>query len=170
MEVIDLMRDNLRFNRTLTERFIADVPNPRLAEQPHGVVNHGAWQLGHIAMTLYGGARMLGEPDKLPAGWQELFGMGSKPVADRTTYPEKQGLIDHLNTAGDLLDQALAKASAADLEKPNPHQRLAAIFPTVGELIAGLCGPHYAYHHGQLSIWRKMLDLPKATPASSHSR
>lgn len=165
MKTSELIRTSLRFNQSLTDRFVADVPDERMAEQPTGVVNHAAWTIGHLTVTLYSAVGVLGGTQQTPEGWAEKFGMGSTPTADRADYPAKDVLLAELAQVVDAVDQALAKATPEQLDVPLPDENWRKIFPTVAHMVAGLCGSHYAYHQGQLSVWRKAAGFPKAFPA-----
>ncbi len=155
---------NLEFNRQVTRRLLDDVEDGRLAEQPPGIRNHAAWQLGHIAYSLEGANHMLGGSFALPAGWSDKYGMGSEPLADRSAYPSKAELLGQLGEASDAAASAVrgCDAAALDAANPVPDPTFQKMMPTLGDAVTFLVNSHYAYHLGQVSGWRRAIGLGSA--------
>src|SRR5690554_6264389 len=110
-----LILNTLRFNRNITPPLFSGVEDATMTAQPSGIVNHAAWQVGHIAVTLHQGARLLGASLELPADWEPKFGMGSKVVADRGAYPSKAELLGMLARVSEAFEAALSAADDATL-------------------------------------------------------
>jgi len=156
--VLAVMERNLGYAQTL----VADIPDERMCEQPGGYPNHPAWQIGHIAVTCDFVGGMLGLDPALPAAWQDLFGMGTKPTDDASAYPSKSELAKALEDVYERLREALRTADASALAQPLPEEKLRAVFPTVGAIAVSAATSHIAVHCGQLSAWRKLAGLPSA--------
>lgn len=164
MDTIQLIRDGLSGGSRMMDQFIADIPDARMAEQFGPVVNHPAWTTGHLAVTMFGLANVLGDENHTPEGWREKFGMGSIPTNRRDDYASKEELVAQLNKAVGAVEQKLVQIDETKMDEKLPIEPLRKIFPTVGHFAAGLCGAHCAYHQGQLSVWRKAAGLPNAFP------
>ena len=145
----------LNYSRMLT----ADIDDARLADQPVPAANHPAWVLGHLAICTDYAAQLLGLPKKCPVEWHSLFGPGSKPTADRSTYPSKVDLLKTMADGHERVSAGTVNADPTAMEKPQSiifQQH----FPTVGDMIAHLMTTHPCAHLGQLSAWRRLYGLP----------
>jgi hypothetical protein len=143
------------------QKLLADVPDERLCDQPvPGVVmNHAAFNLGHLAWVGDMAVALLGGKPATTPEWKELFSMGAKPLADRSKYPSKAELLAALEDSHRRLTEAAAKASAETLAQPAP-ERMRARFPTLGAAVTGMMTAHEASHLGQISAWRRALGFP----------
>lgn len=145
------------FNRIYVHMLMKDVPDPRLAEQPEGIRNHGAWNLGHILYSLDFARQLAGiDPDPNPVP-SELFSMGSTPSDDRSLYPSKQQLLDKLDAAHETMTPAIASMGASAQNVANPSEEFRQVMPTVGDALAFLTTSHYGLHLGELAVWRKAI-------------
>ena len=133
---------------------VKDIPQDQLADQPHGLVNHPAWVLGHVAATADRVAVRLGQPSVLPEDWQPIFGKGSKPVADVNAYPTKETLLNGLKDSHESLLIGFHKATPESLATPN-KEMVHPWFPTIGAG-AHMVVVHNATHAGQISAWRRI--------------
>lgn len=159
---VGLILNTLRFNRGLTSALLKDVDDERMVAQPSGVVNHAAWQVGHIVTTLSQVGRLIGSTFELPADWEAKFGMGSKVAADREANPAKAELLATLERACAAFEQALGSAGEETLAKQMPDSKFRMIMPTLADAALFVAGAHYSYHLGQLSAWRRAQGLPSA--------
>jgi len=125
------------------------------------VMNHAAWTIGHLAWANNNGIVLLGGEPVIPPQWNDLFATGTKPAADRSAYPSKVELLTTLESSHVRLAEAWQHASAEALAK-SPPERMAAAFPTLGHMLAGLMTGHYGSHIGQFSAWRRALGMPSA--------
>jgi hypothetical protein len=145
----------MQYCRTL----VKDIPDERMAEQPHEGVNHPAWILGHLSLTGDGALGLLGVQKSLPPEWATLFGRGSKPSTARSTYPSKAELLETVEQKYAKARQKAAAATPELLSQPNANARLKETLPTSKDLVAFLLTGHLAGHLGQLSAWRRMIGL-----------
>ena len=149
------------FNLNYTNMLMAEVPDERMAEQPTGITNHGAWNLGHIIYSLSMVRQLTGAgPDANPLPEGE-YGMGSAPTNDRAAYPSKEDLLAKLAATHDALAPRLAAMKPEDLAAVNPNEGFRKMMPTVGDAITFLSTSHYAVHLGELAVWRKAIGLPQ---------
>ena len=146
----------MQYCRTL----LADVPDERMAEQPMAGVNHPAWILGHLAVTGEGSVEKLGGQKTLPTAWADLFRPGSKPSNVRGLYPSKDTLMQAFEKTYERLRERIAAATAEQLSRPTTNERAKRTLPTLREQLAFVLTGHVAIHLGQLSAWRRMIDLP----------
>lgn len=158
------MLDNaIRVNSFLMQHcqmLVGDIADERMTEQPHAGVNHPAWILGHLAWAADGALAMLGAQKLLPEEWKTLFASGSKPSASRATYPSKDELLRAIEEGYLQARQKAAAATPEQLSRPTTSPRLKQTLPTFKEMVTFLLTGHMGVHLGQLSSWRRMLDLP----------
>lgn len=151
------------FNLTVAKRLIADLTPEQMCQQPHGVVNHPAWSLGHLAAASVGILKALGHDASLPAAWGDVFKTGGIPSADPSVYPSKEELLATYEALHAQVAAAVTAADAATLAQAHPHEGTRKYFPTVGDMIVFLMTAHEMDHLGQLAAWRRALGL--AAPA-----
>lgn len=144
----------------------AEKITPEELAPEHGVYaitpggSHILWLLGHIAISAdyYIGGK-IGLKASIPAEWNGLFGMGSKPVADATKYPPfaelRAGVIDgHKRLAAHV-----AAMSEESLVAPMPEGfALKAIAPNVDAFLS-FGQLHSNYHLGQVTMLLKAQGL-----------
>ena len=149
------------FQRHYLSMLVDDIPDEKMTAQP-GVVNHPAWQLGHLTFVADRFAKTLGGTSTLDATWEARFGQNTVPNPDRAASPSKAELIRMLDDRRNAAAKAYLAASLEDLAKPNPIARLAKVLPTIGHLaIFGLIS-HESQHLGQLAAWRRAAGMPMA--------
>lgn len=144
------------------QKLMEDLPDEKLADQPAGIRNHAAWQIGHLVSSSAAMMRLFGREPELPEGWSELFGMGSKPTDDRSAYPTKDELMSALRQAHERISEAARSADPALFDRPPDNPRMAVSFPTVGHIFVFMATMHGGTHLGQLSAWRKAMGLPQS--------
>lgn len=146
----------MAFARRALLGFLEDVPEDKWVHQPIPGGNHTAWIVGHLAstdhyfLTTVGGAK-----PKLPAGWEELFGMGSVPTADQGRYPSPAELRDFLGAIREDLTGWYGQLDEAEALTPLPED-LKMFAPHVGGLGSSIAW-HEGMHTGQLTVVRKSL-------------
>ncbi len=142
--------------------YLNGIPDARAAEQPAGQVNHPAWTLGHLLLVENGVVHTLSGKAavELPANWQELYGMGSKPTSNRAAYQPLEFYVSNFKKTRAAMVDVIKSYKPEDLEKPFPDEKLRSFLPTIGRavLFAGLV--HEGYHAGQIASWRKAMGLP----------
>lgn len=146
-------------------RLLDDVEAGDMCQQPHGMPNHPAWQLGHLTVAATRMLRRLGQETPLPDGWEELFAPGSTPQEKAALYPGKSELVQAWGVAHERLTQAAHAVDAEALAKPNPVDFLAKDLPTTGDLLSHVLTTHEAMHVGQLQVWRRLMGLPAVRAA-----
>lgn len=128
--------------------------------------NHPAFVYGHL--SLYGPRILtqLGQTTSAaPDGFETVFSKDAKCVDDPngSVYPVMakvtQAFFDGYKAALPVLRSLPDSAFQA----PNPiGGRMTDLFPTLGSLHAFYCGGHMMMHLGQISAWRRMMQLGAA--------
>lgn len=141
---------------------VRDIDDARLAEQPVSGMNHGAWILGHMAISTDFALPLFGEPKVCSEDWHARFGPGSVVQTDRGAYPGKEELLDALARGHEAVARASMIATPEAMERLHPVEIafLKQSLPTVGDLVSHLMTTHEAIHLGQLSAWRRALGMP----------
>jgi hypothetical protein len=170
-QVANTILASAKLTKRMSEALLKDVTPQQFARLANvgGVTvqsNHPAFVFGHLAIYYPKVLAALGQPaPSNPPMFEDLFSNG-KPCADDpqgNKYPPMQAIITHFNNGYEAATAALAKASDAELAKPNPAEgRMKEMFPTVGEIINFHMGVHPMSHLGQVSAWRRMMGLGSA--------
>ena len=145
--------------RDYSNDLLDNVPDEAWFQMPDGHVSHIAWQAGHLAVCEYGLAlkrirgSQPGDDELVNADAFQLFGKGSVPVADATTYPtvaEIRALMSrvHEQVISELesLDESVLSESSTD----PPHR----MFSTKGGSLTW-CAQHEFLHAGQIGLLRR---------------
>jgi hypothetical protein len=149
----------VRVNVDYAGQLLKDVHDAQIADQPHGLINHPAWCLGHLANTADFMAARFGRPGVVDPSWAKIFGMGSPaPVADVTKYPTKSALLAAMKDSHENFIAGLLSADDAKLAAPIEGWKHP-WFPSHGAL-AQMIVLHDATHLGQISAWRRLLGYP----------
>ncbi|MEM6507663.1 MAG: DinB family protein [Planctomycetota bacterium] len=131
----------------------------QFVEQPLGEMNHAAWVLSHLN-TYHRVLDVIirGRPLEDPA--DEEFGMKSKPVPDASRYASPDDLREAFTSGHQMIAERLRKQGPAVFDRPVPLERWRSWLPTSSAVIANLMIWHETLHLGQLSAWRRAMDLP----------
>ena len=108
------------FHLNLAKRLVGDLTPEQMCGQPHGVVNHPAWSLGHLAGASVGALKALGHEASLPAGWGDTFKTGGIPSGEPSAYPSKDELLSTLESLHDRVAAAVKAADSATLAGGTP--------------------------------------------------
>ncbi|HRX85345.1 MAG TPA: DinB family protein [Phycisphaerae bacterium] len=148
----------LAFSRKALLGMLEDVPEEKWTHQPVTGGNHAAWIIGHIASTdNFFLTAVAGRESKLPAEWNELFGMGSTPTAELERYPAPAELRDKLAALrGDVLEW-YGSLDERQAQAPLPED-LKMFAPCVG-LLGNSMAWHEGLHTGQLTVVRRSLGI-----------
>lgn len=138
---------------------VSDVPDERWAEQPVGIVNHGAWVVGHLAYSCQAIGGEMGLQPWLPPQSKELYGTGSRPESRRDRYPSGSVLLDELHSSSHRVADHLRQGGASLMSQPLPDARYRSLLPTVGDAALQVLVAHSAYHVGQTVLWRKAIGM-----------
>ncbi len=149
---------NLGFARAL----VRDVAPEQMVAQPHGVVNHPAWTLGHLTMAADSLAACLGLERQAPAGWDRTFATGGTPSGELAAYPSQAELLAALTTQHERNTAAARQADPALFGRPHPDEKRRERFPTIGDIAIFLMTSHEMDHLGQLAAWRRAMGLGPA--------
>ena len=152
-----------RFNLHRAGTLVGDLSDEQMCRQPHGVVNHPAWILGHLALSSNQLATILGLESTFPGAWSEAFRAGGMPSDRAADFPPKQALLDELAAQHQRVAEALAAADPAVFDRPHPGEKTRKRFPTVGDYAVFLVSSHEGAHLGQIAAWRRAMGLGSAT-------
>ena len=146
-------------NLGFAKRLVADLSEDQMCAQPHGVVNHPAWSLGHLAVAADHLGTLLGLSSDAPAGWGDTFKTGGIPSPDKSRFPGKDQLLRAFEHQHVRVAKALSEADPAALARPHPDEKRRAHFPTVGDFVIFLMTAHEMDHLGQIAAWRRAMGL-----------
>ena len=149
-------------NLGYAKRLARDLSDDQMCAQPHGLVNHPAWSLGHLATASAHLAKELGLSSELPAGWDDTFKAGGIPSPDRKLFPGKDEILRVLEQQHARVAQSLPNADPAALARPHPNEKMRAHFPTVGDFAIFLMTAHEMDHLGQIAAWRRAMGIGAA--------
>ena len=143
-----------RFLKTYGEGLLAglDPADAYTPVQPGG--HHPAWILGHLTFSGLGAVQLLGGDASGFEEAQARFGIGSQPEAAPAS-DDFAAIRAGWNEAHARVETAVSNTGADRLAAPNPRERMAAAFPTIGDMVGFLLTGHEAVHLGQLSAWRR---------------
>ena len=157
-ERLRILSEQMAYTRKYTYLVLDHTDRARWFEFPPGCPTHIGWQIGHLAMAMavhtlktIGGQADL-EP--LPAGWLELFGKGSVPVADAGKYPSAGQLLVGFDAVYERAMEILAKLPDAVLDEPASHQ-ITTIHRKL-DLMYWVVR-HEGVHTGQIALMRRMM-------------
>lgn len=158
MNGIDVIKASLAMSREWLNSLLADVHEaPLTAPTPRGG-NHPLWVLGHLAHSEASlvAEFVLGEKNPL-AKWDQLFGMGSTPVADAEVYPPFDEVKAELERARSRTLEVLGRFSDADLSRrSHAPEAYASTFGTVGQCLVCIA-EHETFHAGQIADARRAM-------------
>ena len=151
-----------RLNQKLAELLVSDLTAAQMTQQPHGLINHPAWTLGHLVVTGNNICKTLGLESSLPEGWGDKFKAGVTPDPDPAQNPSKEELLEAFRTCHKQLSEALAGISEEELAKKHPNEGTRKYFPTIGDFVVYLMTAHEGDHLGQVAAWRRAMGLGPA--------
>lgn len=133
------------------------VPSPVWADQPYCLVNHAAWTVGHLAVSMEAIGEELGLSPWLDAAWRARHGQGSSPVAQRAAYPGIPVLYEMFDGGADRVVAAVSSLPDDALFGPLPDQRHRATYPSLAHAVLHILVGHTAFHVGQVAAWVQAL-------------
>ena len=152
-----------QFNLDRARTLVRDLSDEQMTQQPHGLVNHPAWLLGHLAATSNQLAKMLGLESTFPGAWGDTFKSGGTPSGDAADFASKEDLLAELATQHERVAELLATADPTLFDREHPNEGARKRFPTVGDYAVFLITSHEGSHLGQITAWRRAMGLGSAT-------
>ena len=149
-------------NLFMAEATVKDLTDEQMSKQPHGLINHPCWSLGHLIVSGHHLCELLGVANGLPDGWAERFKAGTAPSPDAAANPSKNQLVEVHKQIHEKVTAAFPKVSPASLDTPYPDESTRKYFPTVGDLVIDLMTAHEMDHVGQIAAWRRAMGLKPA--------
>ncbi|QVL33002.1 DinB family protein [Telmatocola sphagniphila] len=150
-----------RYMMGLTQKVFAEIPEEQTRTQPTPAINPPIWVIGHLCMAWDGALALLGGTKLCPQEYTQWFGPGSNLADMPKELPSKKEMLAQLSQISEMILTALNEVSPQRLEKPNPSRFFNKELPTVRDFVENLLFSHHALHLGQLSIWCKLMNLPK---------
>lgn len=151
--------DTLGWVHASTDKLIDHIPAAHALHQPCGTDNHMLWTVGHLAVTYCWFASLLdGKAIDIPAGYNERFGYGSKPVADAAVYPSLAEVRKQYDAAYTRMMNAVNRLKPADFGKPTVADSHGFAKTRLDVVLRAAW--HDGWHSGQLSAIRRSLGLP----------
>ncbi len=153
------------FQRWYLSALVDDVADARFADQFGPVVNHPAWQTGHLAVVMDLAAQLLGEKAILDASWKRRFDRGTTPTPRRADYPGKAELLATLDERRAAVVSTCESLGDEDWNKPHGIAGIDQFLPGLLGCMHLLMISHESNHLGQLATWRRAAGLPMALSA-----
>ena len=142
------------------QHLVSDVTDEQFTAQPIEAINHPAWLFGHV--SIYNGvivALLKGESFDNP--WDAPCGKNSQPTADRSAYPPKDEILARFASGVEAACEVIATATPDAWSKTLQHSTWGKQFEAVAPAVTFLATSHLALHLGQLSGWRRAMELPR---------
>lgn len=150
-----------RFCCDMLRSQMAQIPAERVDEEPGPGLKAPRWVLGHLAEGHLYLTMFLGIDAPFPDDWARAFAPGTPSSAPYgldggEELPPVDGLLDYVNRTEQPILEAAAAADATQLDDPHGIAILDdTLIQTKADLISHLLTSHYAFHLGQLSLWRR---------------
>lgn len=170
-ETINLLLPSASLMRTYAQSLLSGMTSDNFARKPRSGdvvldMNTPAFTYGHL--SLYPGLvlEMLHLPFsdiKAPESYLGLFKIGSPchDDPDGARYPKMEEIVGTFSRGYDALLERVPSVSDAVLLEVTPGERVAR-FPVKGNFLVHLMTSHLASHLGQVSGWRRAMQLPPA--------
>ena len=138
---------------------VEDLDQKQMVEQPHGVVNHPAWTMGHLAASSNHLATLLGLESTFPNNWRESVKIGPMPISDVNLFPSKGELLAQLVCQHKRVTRTIVTVEDEVISRPLSNERMQRIFKTVGGFAVSIMTYHEGNHLGQLYAWRRAMGI-----------
>lgn len=160
MATLEFAIEQIKFARSYSTELIESFDESEWFIIPEGGVTHLGWQVGHLAMAMYG-LTLIRTRGKEPTDAEFIsnaffrtFKKGTTPVADATAYPtpaEIRSVFDG------VYQQALKEMPGFDQDAllDNLPAPTAVYDNKLGSLL--FCSAHELIHSGQIGVLRRML-------------
>jgi hypothetical protein len=143
-------------------RLVEDVAPAAWVAQPLPTVtlNHPAWILSHLNLYADLAVRMA-RAERLDDPGEHRYGQKSEPQRSMAAYESKDALIAAWTRVHADGEAALLAATPEIISAPTPIERWRTLHPTVGDMLMTLMVKHESAHLGQLSAWRRAMNMPR---------
>ena len=153
------------------KHLVKDLDDELMIEMPAPEMDHPAWIIGHLTYTIQETGKQVGMSPWLPKHWSGLFVKDANINNNPDTYPNKEKLMKELESGEKHIITSLNKLKESQLVNTADKKKSSRIYPTifaengptVGHLILNTLVGHFSIHVGQLSAWRRAMNLPKIT-------
>lgn len=156
MKTIDYIKLEMEMSKGWIMGLMTDIKDaPLTAPTPNGG-NHPMWTVGHMT---HSEANILhcclrGEANPLDE-WKDIFGIGSQPTSDASSYPPYDEVLAKLEKVRAETIAYLDSITDDDLDKPShAPKETAEFFGTIGQCLAAIT-MHLAFHGGQIADARR---------------
>jgi hypothetical protein len=154
------IRQTLDLPTMVVRMYLDDIAEADLFVRPYGMMNHIAWQLGHLIAGENFHINQIA-PDSmppLPEGFRERHAKETAACDDRSQFCTKAEYLRLMDEqrAGTL--KVLDTLSDEDLMQPSPES-IRYFGPTVGTVFSGE-STHWMMHAGQWAVVRRKLGKP----------
>ena len=165
MKLTEWLQNQLRTIRQISEQMLtAFATAEEWTHRVHDKANHALWFAGHMGIVDDFLIRAIApEKSSSPAGYQDKFGMGSRPTANPADYPPVHDVLAFMRNRREALLEVLAGLEEDDLQKPSP-EGMPEFMPDVASLF-GSAVWHEALHLGQVTVVRRHLGHPPLADA-----
>jgi uncharacterized damage-inducible protein DinB len=144
----------------LVRKSFADIPEEQMKAQPAPGMNPPAWILGHIVTTLAVVPKVIANVSIVPKEYLIWFGPTSKLESLPAELPTKEKLLNLLSAVQESILVEIPKLTDEDLAKPNALKFMTQELPTQRDILENLLLTHTMLHYGQLTVWRRLTQLP----------
>ncbi len=144
----------------LVRKAVADIPEERMKEQPVPGINPPVWILGHIVTTLAVVPKVIANVSLVPKEFLVWFGPNSTLEKLPAAPPTKETLLSRLSAVYESVLVEIPKLTDDDLAKPNAMKFMTQELPTQRDILENLLSTHTMLHYGQLTVWRRLSQLP----------
>ena len=153
------------FNCNFLRKQFRDVPSDRVDEIPFEGAKAPRWVAGHLAEGQYFLASFLGVDSEFPETWLAAFAPGTPSTSpygleDESNLPSVDELLDYISATEQPIVEAAKTVTVESLSEPHGLEILSGTgIDTKADLVAHLMTTHFAFHAGQLSLWRRAIDV-----------
>ncbi len=159
MNAKDVLIGTIEQAAWVTGTLLHDLTDADLLTRPIPGMNHVAWQLGHLVLSMHEKLTTLGHAmPALPAGFTAAHSMKMAACDDPGGFARKAHYLALMAAMREATIAAIRAAPDADLDKPAPES-LRKYTPTIGAVF-NLIGTHEFMHHGQIVALRRKLGKP----------
>ena len=146
-------------NLYLLETLVKELTPEQWTAQPHGLINHPCWSIGHLVKSAHDLCGMIGVESTLPDGWEITFKAGTPPSPDASANPTKDEVMNAHRALHTKLGEAFAGLDQATLDREYPDENTRKYFPTIGDMLVYMLTAHEMDHIGQIAAWRRGMGL-----------